>query len=548
MSASVSPQCTRCASPFDPASHCPRFLQCGHVFCAECLTKASRIDKQKMEIVCPQDKTVTIVAASEGIIALPRHVVYLNQIKDAMLHGITQAGCHEQQVFDCGGCEDLGPHPATHFCQECAQYICNDVISAHKTRKLTRTHTIVEAGLIARHKSPPPPSLPVPHDTGLCQDHPTQPCVLYDVKCDHVVCKKCVSAGRKHFGHECKEGEQATQVLRGDIKRLVEQAQEGLKQLKVKDSCIAFTKEHVTQVGRDTEEKISKYFFELHECLHDYEASLVSDVQKSTSGILAKLQDQQQCIENLVACAQHCIKLGSGASDNPTPASALTTTTPIATLATAREHVIEAIKYGLFGTKVCVEDVRLAQLDLAQEPLNQFRDLVHALVKLSYEKFDGEDRTSFVSTIAEAAVSGLREGSPEQAKQEIKFAINQLNSGALHVVQAGVEIRRIFKHNQSLKSLTLDKCAIGDVGCEVLAGALRNIVGLSKLYLYSNDIGDRGAIALGHALKSNDSLILLRLAGNRIGEAGAVALAEGLSRNQTLKDLVLGWGEAGHFW
>jgi hypothetical protein len=95
--------------------------------------------------------------------------------------------------------------------------------------------------------------------------------------------------------------------------------------------------------------------------------------------------------------------------------------------------------------------------------------------------------------------------------------------------------------NGTLTHLGLSWTSAGADGAEALAQALKhsNRQSLRSLRLEHCAIGDAGAASFGRALACNDSLTALALGGNEIGAAGATALCAGLERNSCLRRLAL---------
>ena len=108
------------------------------------------------------------------------------------------------------------------------------------------------------------------------------------------------------------------------------------------------------------------------------------------------------------------------------------------------------------------------------------------------------------------------------------------NNGISH---SGIEtmMNKLLQHN--LVSLTLDKNAIGDQGCQLIAASLLSMKCLARLNLSFNQIGSRGVNSLMRSLVACESITYLGLSGNIMKISGAVALAFTLAQHPRLEEL-----------
>ncbi|KAL3923918.1 MAG: hypothetical protein SGILL_001367 [Bacillariaceae sp.] len=108
------------------------------------------------------------------------------------------------------------------------------------------------------------------------------------------------------------------------------------------------------------------------------------------------------------------------------------------------------------------------------------------------------------------------------------------NNGIAH---SGIEtmMNKLLQHN--LVSLTLDKNAIGDQGCQLIAASLLSMKCLARLNLSFNQIGSRGVNSLMRSLVACDTITYLGLSGNIMKISGAVAVAFTLAQHPRLEEL-----------
>ena len=93
----------------------------------------------------------------------------------------------------------------------------------------------------------------------------------------------------------------------------------------------------------------------------------------------------------------------------------------------------------------------------------------------------------------------------------------------------------------SLTTLTLNSCAIGEVGAFALGAAFDRgaLARLRELNVMNNNIGNSGLVALASGLRAHAHLKKLDLVNNDIGDDGVAALARNLSGPDRLRELDL---------
>ena len=113
---------------------------------------------------------------------------------------------------------------------------------------------------------------------------------------------------------------------------------------------------------------------------------------------------------------------------------------------------------------------------------------------------------------------------------ELRLTNNGIGHGGIETM-----MNKLLQHN--LVSLCLDKNAIGDQGCQLVAASLRSMQSLARLNLGFNQIGSRGVNSLMRSLVACDPLTYLALSGNIMKISGAVAVAFTLAQHPRLEEL-----------
>lgn len=113
----------------------------------------------------------------------------------------------------------------------------------------------------------------------------------------------------------------------------------------------------------------------------------------------------------------------------------------------------------------------------------------------------------------------------------------KISSNGIGPVGVETLMNKLLQHN--LVSLSLDKNAIGDQGCQLVAASLQMMPSLSRLNLAFNQIGSRGITSLMRSLVTCKSITYLGLSGNILRISGAIALAFTLTQHPRLEELDL---------
>eukprot|EP00339_Tiarina_fusa_P025426 CAMPEP_0117015574 /NCGR_PEP_ID=MMETSP0472-20121206/12418_1 /TAXON_ID=693140 ORGANISM="Tiarina fusus, Strain LIS" /NCGR_SAMPLE_ID=MMETSP0472 /ASSEMBLY_ACC=CAM_ASM_000603 /LENGTH=1296 /DNA_ID=CAMNT_0004719407 /DNA_START=215 /DNA_END=4105 /DNA_ORIENTATION=- len=113
---------------------------------------------------------------------------------------------------------------------------------------------------------------------------------------------------------------------------------------------------------------------------------------------------------------------------------------------------------------------------------------------------------------------------------ELRLSNNGIGHGGIETM-----MNKLLQHN--LVSLSLDKNAIGDQGCQLVAASLKSMRSLARLNLGFNQIGSRGVNSLMRSLVACESITYLALSGNIMKISGAVALAFTLAQHPRFEQL-----------
>ena len=117
----------------------------------------------------------------------------------------------------------------------------------------------------------------------------------------------------------------------------------------------------------------------------------------------------------------------------------------------------------------------------------------------------------------------------------------------IYLVGAGAAYLALYLRRRSctLRSIELNDCGVGELGCKAIGGALEDNATVRCLQLDLNAFGDAGARALGASLPSNKGLTSLSMQYCGLTEAAGAILAGGVLRLPSLASLELRGNDLG---
>ena len=133
MTSAEGPECRVCSEPFDDQNICPRVLSCGHSYCTCCLKRLT-IEDDKMS--CPTCR-VEVNLPPAGVAGLPKNFELLSIINTK----VTPHHEEGERLYTCEACSVK--HPATSFCLNCQEDMCNLARGFHSRSKASCDHKVV---------------------------------------------------------------------------------------------------------------------------------------------------------------------------------------------------------------------------------------------------------------------------------------------------------------------------------------------------------------------------------------------------------------------
>ncbi|XP_053118200.1 transcription intermediary factor 1-beta isoform X2 [Hemicordylus capensis] len=279
----------------------PRLLPCLHTVCKECLKaepagsgSSSSNNKDGQVVDCPVCK----------------HQCYLKDIVENYFlrdGGTETLGDARDANQCCTSCEDNAP--ATSYCVECQEPLCETCVEAHQRVKYTKDHTVRSTGSSKSQEK---------EKTVYCSVHKHEPLVLFCDTCDTLTCRDCQL--NAHKDHQYQFLEDAVKNQRKMLASLVKRLGDKHANLQKSTKEVRSSIRQVADVQKRVQVDVKMAILQIMKELNKRGKVLVSDAQKVTEGQQEKLERQHWAMTKLQRHQEHILRFANCAleSDNNT--------------------------------------------------------------------------------------------------------------------------------------------------------------------------------------------------------------------------------------
>lgn len=309
---SVYMLCGLCRKP--PVNTSPKLLPCLHSFCLKCLEE--RFSEQQ------QEKTPSTTASSSSspiprlkcptcgqeFLVPPKGVIGFldNQF---VLENLGKLQRKQENVKRCcTSCEDNSP--ASSFCLNCSDWLCDACVSAHQRVRVTKDHKIQsEAQYLENSESADVKPI-------FCVTHPTESLKLFCANCEKLTCRDCQLLEHKDHKYQfIKESALSYKdYLRGQLNRLYEQAQpltESIREVEKAAKGLQEREESIANEIKKSSEMLTKAVKQRENVLLTELKALVHFKHKLLSKQNKDLRLMQKILQHNYGFTRHVLKNGS---------------------------------------------------------------------------------------------------------------------------------------------------------------------------------------------------------------------------------------------
>lgn len=192
----------------------------------------------------------------------------------------------------CTSCEDNAP--ATSYCVECSEPLCETCVEAHQRVKYTKDHTVRSTG---------PAKTRDGERTVYCNVHKHEPLVLFCESCDTLTCRDCQLNAHKDHQYQFLEDAVRNQrkLLASLVKRLGDKHATLQKNTKEVRSSIR----QVSDVQKRVQVDVKMAILQIMKELNKRGRVLVNDAQKVTEGQQERLERQHWTMTKIQKHQEH---------------------------------------------------------------------------------------------------------------------------------------------------------------------------------------------------------------------------------------------------
>ncbi|KAM6184294.1 transcription intermediary factor 1-beta isoform 2-T2 [Sarcoramphus papa] len=276
----------------------PRLLPCLHSVCRECL----RVVPGPAAAPAPDGPVVDC--------PICKHQCHLKDVVENYFlrdSGAEAAATSQGSSQCCTSCEDNAP--ATSYCVECSEPLCETCVEAHQRVKYTKDHTVRGTGSGKAKEG---------ERAVYCSVHKHEPLVLFCDTCDTLTCRDCQL--NAHKDHQYQFLEDAVRNQRKMLATLVKRLGDKHASLQRSTKEVRSFIRQVTDVQKRVQVDVKMAILQIMKELNKRGKVLVSDAQRVTEGQQEKLERQHWAMTKLQRHQEHILRFASWAleSDNST--------------------------------------------------------------------------------------------------------------------------------------------------------------------------------------------------------------------------------------
>ncbi|ENN72418.1 hypothetical protein HUJ04_009043 [Dendroctonus ponderosae] len=284
------------------ASDNPKLLECLHNACTNCINAKLFENNESSgsagnQITCP---TCNIPCEASRLIENHFLIELTNSDESSNASKVTD--------LKCSSCSDEAP--ASSYCADCSEFICDNCVQAHQRLKITKDHTIKskEEGLNELN------ALNNGHASLFCANHPHEKLSLFCETCDKLTCRDCQLI--EHREHKY----QFTNEIASEAKKYIADM---LKDVGYKRALLTSAmkviddrQSLITEKKQALVKEITQLVVKLTQTVSTRGKQLVGKLTEVCDSKQKTLQEKKLALEQLSKMTDHCIEFTQYALDH----------------------------------------------------------------------------------------------------------------------------------------------------------------------------------------------------------------------------------------
>ncbi|XP_063365990.1 E3 ubiquitin-protein ligase TRIM33 [Cydia amplana] len=294
-------RCALCGSALALAPGTPKLMECLHSACEPCIN-AKIEEKQASRDFCGGDR-ITVQCPVCRLQCQPANMIDQRFVLEKLCPDTPPAAAERDQ--HCSSCEE--PEPATSYCTDCAEFICDSCVQAHQRLKITKDHTIKSKDEAIQEQQA---AQPAAHDM-FCAEHPQERLSLFCETCDRLTCRDCQL--QHHRDHKYQFSTEMAQQARAHIASLLSEVSykrvllgSAMKVIRERQVLIADKKKALVH-------EITQTVVKLTNAINTRGKQLVLRLNEVCDGKQRTLSEKKDALEQLANITDHCVEFVSAA-------------------------------------------------------------------------------------------------------------------------------------------------------------------------------------------------------------------------------------------
>ncbi|KAI8512811.1 Transcription intermediary factor 1-alpha [Branchiostoma belcheri] len=197
----------------------------------------------------------------------------------------------------CTSCEENAP--ATAFCEDCSDWLCEACVQAHGRVKVTKEHKLQNKEEALATQAEMASQRPL-----FCPLHRQEQLKLYCETCDKLTCRDCQLL--EHKEHRYAFVNEASQNHKQFLQTLVEKLQEKKSYIQMARAKIRERYRDVQETEKKMVQEIKAFMFMLITEINKRGKQLLTELQVTTKDRMNKLKAQDEEILRLSMAVDHC--------------------------------------------------------------------------------------------------------------------------------------------------------------------------------------------------------------------------------------------------
>ncbi|NXP49719.1 TIF1B factor, partial [Heliornis fulica] len=263
----------------------PRLLPCLHSVCRGCL----RVEPGPDAAPAPDGSVVDC--------PICKHQCQLKDVVENYFLKDTEAetsATSQASSQCCTSCEDNAP--ATSYCVECSEPLCETCVEAHQRVKYTKDHTVRATGSSKAKEE----------HAVYCSVHKQEPLALFCNTCDTLTCRDCQLS--MHKDHQYQFLEDAVKNQRKVLATLVKRLGDKHANLQRSTKEVCNFIRQVTDVQKRVQVDVKMAILQIMKELNKRSRVLVSDAQRVAEGQQEKLEKQHWAMTRMQRHQEHILR------------------------------------------------------------------------------------------------------------------------------------------------------------------------------------------------------------------------------------------------